>query len=202
MTSLLPSTLQLNRVTRSHLMQTRKRKGLERDVIERLLEFDKAAGGPILKRSIAYSRRLLLAQYPPDAGVGALHLPVRPDEVVREAIELILNGERRVYSLRGGLLATVRHLIEVDRVADIVDDFDVFVLLESAESGLASVLQNFLVKDPVLLPVAVHLLAGKKVQQVAIELGLDVDDVRSRVESVGQVARRVLRERTEILTRP
>jgi len=169
--------------------------------IRKLVRRDLDSGGPILLRGLLLTKRLLLAASAraKDQSGLADHDPLN---IVCAAVELLLTGERRVYTYHGGLLATVRFLVETTRGLEVTADLlsEVRMRLkthhpEKKVSGAALLL--VLGGEPALWPIAEALLIGKKTRQIANELAIPMIDVILRIRHLRSIAKHVADLRKE-----
>jgi hypothetical protein len=170
--------------------------GLSIARIRKLLRRDLDNGGPILLRALLLADRLILATPTPERGQAMLADRDALATVVA-AVELILSGEHKVYTYHGGLIATVRLLVETARRRQTTDSLvsEVREHLRSRRlqrvNSAAAVLMA-LGCEPVLWPLAEALLAGKKIRQIANEQHLSMMEVIFGIRSLRETVEGVV----------
>jgi len=169
-------------------------KGLEKDTVRCLFEQDLTEGAPIFRRSLVLAAKLISAcpraLQTPSGPTLCGHTPV---DFVCAAVDVMLTAKRRVYTLRGGLLGTVRHLVAEACASEPEDALlcRVSARLRSvaAEDLPAGFLRLF---DPDLVPVVIGMLAGRSLRAIQLENGMDVIEVLALGRRVRAIARVVL----------
>lgn len=165
-------------------------KGLDKGVIRRLVAQDFEEGGPIIKRGVVYAE-LLMAASPNahDAGGRTMLCGNTSEDFVNQALELMMRGKRRVYSLRGGLLVTLRHLVAAARDAEpgdpLLSNVKEMIVDNRGEVVPLALMGIF---GESLWPIALGMLAGKNLRTIAQSLGIDLVEAMMRARRVRQIA--------------